>query len=514
MYSDMIMKPRSCFKVVLSFLLCLALGRADDAMPDRSSFFRELAGRDTLRLELPEAIAWALDHNPTVTIERREPDKARSQVREQGALWDPVLTAGGSQGKGKVPSPASSTGAENRNTAALSAGLSQALPTGTAITAGLALSRSVSSLYSDQAAGTMELTITQALLRGGGPAAGLAGLRKAALDVRISQEELQAVAEEVVAAVEKGYWDLYLARQEILIQEQSFGLAGQLLDESAERVAVGKLPEVELAAVRAEVASRQKTLIDAQARYEQARLLFLFILNPANSDLGAMVPVPVNEPFLPADSLEAVATHEELGLKYRPDLQQARLAWQQGRLEVARTRNGLLPRLDFYLNLSRTSYARTLKEAVPDFQAPYYEGSAGLTFFFPLPNRQARAQAARARLTQEQNELALKNLEQLVRKDVRSAYIEVLRTRQQIRASRVARSLQEQKLAAEQEKFRVGRSTNYLVLQTQRDLTAARLDEARALVSHLNALVNLYVTEGTLLDRRGYSALPAGPKTE
>ncbi|MCI0514739.1 TolC family protein, partial [candidate division KSB1 bacterium] len=88
---------------------------------------------------------------------------------------------------------------------------------------------------------------------------------------------------------------------------------------------------------------------------------------------------------------------------------------------------------------------------------------------------------------------------------VRAAHIEVLRSRQQIEATRVTRELQDQKLAAELEKFRVGKSTNYLVLQAQRDFTASQLDEARSMVAYLNSLVNLYLMEGTLLDRRHLS---------
>ena len=83
----------------------------------------------------------------------------------------------------------------------------------------------------------------------------------------------------------------------------------------------------------------------------------------------------------------------------------------------------------------------------------------------------------------------------------------MLRSQQQIEATRVTRELQERKLEAELEKFRVGKSTNFLVLQAQRDVTASHLNEARAQVLYLSALTNLYLMEGTLLDRRGMDTL-------
>ena len=215
------------------------------------------------------------------------------------------------------------------------------------------------------------------------------------------------------------------------------------------------------------------------------------------------MPILVDEPVVSMDALDDISLHEQLGMKYRPDIEQARLYLQKGQLELVRTRNGLLPELDGFIRLGSTSYAQSFREATPEFNSPFYDASAGLALTFPVGNRTARAQAMRAKWSQEQLELSLSNMARLVQRDVRSAYIEVLRSRQQIEATRVTRELQESKLEAELEKFRVGKSTNFLVLQAQRDVTASHLDEVRARVFYLNALTNLYLMEGTLLDRRG-----------
>lgn len=69
-------------------------------------------------------------------------------------------------------------------------------------------------------------------------------------------------------------------------------------------------------------------------------------------------------------------------------------------------------------------------------------------------------------------------------------------------ATRTALELQQRRLEAEEEKFRVGKSTNFMVLQAQRDFIASQLSHARAKVAYNEALVNLYVMEGTLLARR------------
>lgn len=190
-------------------------------------------------------------------------------------------------------------------------------------------------------------------------------------------------------------------------------------------------------------------------------------------------------------------------MRYRADLARARLAFRRGKLQVPYTRNGLLPRLDLFVTFGRTSYARTFKEAAPDVESPFYSVSAGVNFQFPLLGAKARAELRRAVKSKEQLQLALQNMERLVQRDVRAAYADVLRTRQQIEASSVARSLQKKNL-----KFRVGRSTNLLLLQVQRDLISSQLSEVRATVDYLNALNALLVAKGTLLERHHIEVLP------
>jgi outer membrane protein TolC len=76
---------------------------------------------------------------------------------------------------------------------------------------------------------------------------------------------------------------------------------------------------------------------------------------------------------------------------------------------------------------------------------------------YPIFNRDAKALHRRALLTREQAQKALENLSQLVEVDVRTAYIEVNRTKQQIAASSVTRMFDEETLRTETEKLRVGK---------------------------------------------------------
>lgn len=503
-------------KIISYWLRCILIAALlwgffeSNAFAQESVPLQQAAVDDSITLGLHDAIFLALERNPTVTIQRLDPKIAKSFADEQRARFDPVLIATSNKSDSKSsrflgsrPDPFDLATQRSQ----YNVELSETLPTGTTVAITSSFSATNSSIYRDQYVGSMGITFSQALLQGIGWGTNLANLRRARLDLDISNAELKGVAEQVVADVETAYWTLYLAAQEINIQQRSLALADKQLQESLERVAVGKLPELELAAVHAEVSTRNEALINAQSRYDQARLRLIFLLNPDHKNIWSITPRLVDTPFVPIDSIGAVAIHEELGLKYRSDLHQANFQLKKGELEITRTRNGLLPRLDLFVSLGRTAYAQTFNEGLPDYKSPFYDATATLSFQFPVINRSARAEAARARWSFDQLNYALENMKRLVQWDVRSAYIEVLRTQKLIETTKVTLVLQDKKQMAELEKFRVGKSTNYLVLQAQRDYIASQLDQARAIVSHLTALINLYQMEGTLLSRRGISNL-------
>jgi outer membrane protein TolC len=56
-------------------------------------------------------------------------------------------------------------------------------------------------------------------------------------------------------------------------------------------------------------------------------------------------------------------------------------------------------------------------------------------------------------------------------------------------AANIARGLAETRLSAEQSRFEVGLSTNFFVVQAQRDLATAQNSELRALLNYRRSLV-------------------------
>ena len=71
-----------------------------------------------------------------------------------------------------------------------------------------------------------------------------------------------------------------------------------------------------------------------------------------------------------------------------------------------------------------------------------------------------------------------------------------------VQSTSQARAYAEEALNAEQKKLDSGKSTSFVVLQLQRDLTSARSEEIRALADYNKAVAELYRAEGSTLERK------------
>ena len=456
---------------------------------------------DTTRLSLSQVLDRAVHNNPLVRIDSIDIDVAKSVYKEKLYNYEPALDV--SFGKTDFKSSTKYQGG---------IGLTQNFPTGTSVQLEGTASPSSGTFTStsDEKAfeRTVELTFSQSLLQNGGLKVNLVPVRKATADLDIKGEELVGYAQHLLAQTEQAYWDLYLASRELEINKGSLELAQRLLSESKERLAVGKIAPLDLTIVKAEAASREKGYIDAQASYEKRKLQLLYLMNDTTLVQNKILSLS-DLPIAP-ELGDSIAPHLRAALEYRPDLRQARILADKGELDITSTRNGLLPKLDAFISLSGTSYASSFSDAAGGGKETDYTVGGGLSLSWPITNGAARQRYRRAVLSKKQADISIENMSQLVRLDVKTAWIEANRAFKQINAARIASDLQEQKLTAEQQKLSAGKSTEYLVLQAQRDLTAAQLDEARATVAYMNAVTDLYLKDGTLLERRGIDSHVAG----
>jgi outer membrane protein TolC len=120
----------------------------------------------------------------------------------------------------------------------------------------------------------------------------------------------------------------------------------------------------------------------------------------------------------------------------------------------------------------------------------YPTWNLNMTMTYPIGGSQAEAQHARAKVQRSQAQTRLRALEITIAADVANAALTVQSNLKRVDAATAARELAQKRLEAEQSKFEVGMSTNFFVVQAQRDLRDAQNTELRALADYRKSLVN------------------------
>ena len=487
-------------------------------------------------LTLAEAIASALEKNEGILIERTALDSAERAITGAEGAYDPLLglAAGWRQTTEPVNSAFSGAAegdlAPNFEGVEVTAGVSQLLATGAEVAVRARGARDESDasfdLLSPAYGSQLGVELRQPLLRDRAIDGARLGLRVAAADRERAAASLRREVSETVAAVERAYWALVAARNEIAVREEAVRLADEQLSETDIRIQNGAAPETEIAQPRAELERRRGDLLAAQEAVARAEnTLKLLILDDEDTDLWLAPLAPAGDAAVEPVSIDAAAAIDQ-ALASRPELEAAEAFIERRRAETLFARDRVRPALDLVVSYDRFGFAGTRNPAsdpipgLPTDVPPGLEGNLGdsldrladgdfddarigLVFEVPIGNRAARAGAAIAENGERQAEAELARARKVVRAEALDAVAALETANGRVEASRSAREAAEVQLGAERERFAVGLSTNFLVLTRQNDLSSARLDEIAALTDHRTARTELARATGTLLEERG-----------
>jgi outer membrane protein TolC len=486
-----------------------------------------------LSLSLEECILRAMKGNLSVAIQVLNPEIAGAAVTQAGEKFYPTLSLGFNK---RNTDSASYSGLDAAGSVVTRVNdytldFNQTVPGGG--TVGLALNsnkndtnRSFQTI-NPRFGSTLTFDFTQPLLKDFGWNISRREILIARNNLSISESELETTLMSTIYQVEAAYWTLAYSIDNLEVRRQSLQLAKDLLEKNRRSVEVGQLAPIEILSAQAEVATREADILQAEAQVKNAEDQMKTLLNLSqDEDRATASIVPEDRPVLPERKIaldEALAT----ALENRPDLRVTRIGLKNQELNVSYAKNQLLPGLNLtasywspgvsgtqivYLNDNPLSgiVLRTipggsnasLKDA---FNFKYNNWSVGLTLTVPFNNILSRASYTQARLDMQQALLDLKNKEQQVFLEIKTAVRAAETNSKRVQAYKVARELAEQKLAGEEEKLKVGLSTNYMVLQFQRDLSTARSTELKAVVDYNVSLADLNRALGTSLKNRNMS---------
>ncbi|HOW44575.1 MAG TPA: TolC family protein [Candidatus Aminicenantes bacterium] len=489
--------------VVLAHLLAL-LGPAQE--------------RPVKSLSLEEVINQALKNNLDLQIEMANPEIAKALLRKSRAVFIPSVGFSFRKTSQTTPNASIVTGVDVEKPESVSYGFSlkQQLPIGGSLDVALQNSRySTNSLdvyINPRYFSQLQFTLSQPLLKN----FGLTATRRSIILARHNQDKsLATLRQQVIDLIyqtEEAYWNLVYSHQNLEVKEKSLQLAKDLLKQNETQVRVGVSAPMDILTAQAEVAAREGEVLQARSQIQAYEENLRRILNTSQAPETI---VPADQPlFRPrqADFNEFL----EKALAKRPDIEQVRLDLKSRNIDVRYYRNQTLP--DLQLTASYYTQGLSgmpLKNGIPipgvvgggmsdalrDALKRLYENySLGLQLSVPVVNASARADLAQARLNLEQSLLTLKKTESTVYSEVKQIIMDLETNAKLVEATRISRELAEQKLAAEQKKLAVGLSTNYQVLQYQRDFANARIAELKSLIDYSLSLSRVGKVLGTTLD--------------
>lgn len=445
--------------------------------------------------------------------------------------FDPLLTAQVLGERAETPEPSlNSSGFPYLLSNSLTAnfGYLQGFSSGAQISAGFQNQytdlNTLSNVLKPYDLSSLGVTITQPLLRGFGSELNRRFISIAKNSEKISDYVFQQQAISTVFGVVRLYDDLISFDADLEVKQETLATAQRLLEDNKNKVEQGTLAPIEATRAQAQVASAQQDLINSQGYVRQQELILKNVLfrnwgdEPAVHDAQIVPTDMLSLEPLPTQTVGELVT---LALQNRPEYQAGKLQLTNSQISLKGTRNELLPELDLVANYQNSGLAGgqnvptssianpanlypgiggnygTVLDQILKFQYPTY--SVGLNLTLPIRNRVAQSDVARDELQVRQTQVRLKQLENQIRAEVEDALIALQRTRAAYEAATLTTRLQVESLQIEQEKFDVGLSTNFLVIQYQSYVAQARSTEVAALDAYAKAKVQFERAVGLTL---------------
>jgi outer membrane protein len=406
-------------------------------------------------------------------------------------------------------------------------GVQKGFATGTSVSAGYTSQRQSANWikpdYNPFTMATAGVTVTQRLLQGFRLAVNQRYIRIARNNRQVSENVFHQQVIATAASVIRLYWDLVSLYEDVRVKRDALRVAETLRENNRAQVEAGTLAPIEVKRAQAEVARGRQDLTNAESLLIQQELVLKKVLTRSgmtDERLRGLRLVPLDRIEIPPrDDVRPIEELVGEAYRNRPDLTQARLQISNSEISLRASKNALLPSLDLVAGLQNNALAgQSNLLGVPSGADPFYLGGAGtlLSQLFarnfpnysvgfqlnvPLRNRVAQADVVRDQLEIRQSQVRLHNIEQQVRLEIESALIALTRARTAFQAAVETRQLQQEALDAERDRYAVGASTSFFVIQSQRDLAQARTTEVIARGNYAKARAALDRATGATLEK-------------
>ena len=507
-------------------------GRVDDLVAQARS---RLAAVQTpgagprIDLTLDEAVARALERNLDLAVQRLNPQVFDLNLAQQLAAYRPTFDTNFQNNSRTNPSSTQLDGGESviSDQVTVNSGVSQEVGWGGGryqvnFNNNRSASTNFFSSFNPSYRSSVQASYTQPLLRGFRIDPIRQGIQVTRINRDIADIDLRQTVTNTVSAVRDAYWELVYATRSVEVQQQALELAEALVRDNEARVEIGTLAPIDVVQARSEAAARRQTLAQAEQALATAELVLKqLIVDGTGDEYWRATLNPIDLPTLSPAPIDLEGTIRR-ALDERTDLERSRRQLDINEVNLSSMRNQRLPSVDLTgsyqlqgqggTRFVRSGLGGAVLTEVPggindafdqlvDLDYPVW--TVQLNVSYPIGPSAADAAYARAQLQTQQVQAQLRQLELQVATEVTNAVLQIRAIARRIEAATAARELAEEQLAAEQSRFDAGLSTNFFVVQAQRDLSTAQDTELRAILDQQKALIELDRVQRTSLSQAG-----------
>jgi outer membrane protein len=372
--------------------------------------------------------------------------------------------------------------------------------------------------------GYLDLQINQNLLQGFGIGVNNRNIRVAKNNMKVTDLQLKLQVITTVSAVLNLYWDLVSFNEDLRIKQEALNTAQQLYDGNKKQVELGTLPAIEATRAAAEVSAAKESLLIAQTNVAQQETVLKNALSRnaiVSQTLDEVHVVPLDHITVPeTEDLKPTLELINLAQAQRPEIAKAKINIESSTINLTGSKNFLLPALQANFELTNNGLSGPVNPASAAYQlfapAAYVGGygnmlhqifgrdypnySAGFSLNIPFRNRVAQADYVADQLSLRQNQLLYQKAVAQIRVDVKNAVIGLQQARARYETAVATRSLAQQTLEAEQNRFRFGESTIATVVAAQRDLANDQSAEVQSMANYTHAKIAFDESVGQTLD--------------
>ena len=501
------------------------------AAPSAQAQAGQPGARPVLHLTLDDAVRFALERNLDISVQRLNPQINDIAVASIASIYHPALTSTLFTQSFTNPNTSTISGGTSAGdsivagTTTYNGGIAQSVPWGggsftVALNNNRQTTTSQNTLLNPTYNTNWSGTYTQPLLRNFHIDSTRQQLQVSKITRDISDVQLRATITNTLSNVRNAYWDYVYAIQAVEAAQRSLDLANKLVQDNQTRVEVGTMAPIDVVQAQSEQATRRQTLVSAQSTRRTSELAVKRLIVAGTQDPNWNAEIdPVDRPDFTPQPIDIEAAVRR-ALSERTDLDIAKKNVSANDVTLKYLSDQTMPQADVVANYglvglggtqlitSGSGVNRTVTGSIPGgyidalsslFHNKYPRWTVTMNLSYPLGLSSQQASVARARVQLNQVQAQIKQVELQIATDVTNAALTAQSAAEAVQAAQAARALSQRKLEAEQSKFEVGMSTNYFVVQAQRDLADAQNSELRAVLNYRKSLVELERLQQTTL---------------